>query len=166
MPHVWDQDEELLAALREALPGRPAPPARDQQARPAGPAVPPEFIAAGQALYTWRSIDAELAELSYDSAQDSLARAGQRAGDPSVRTLTFSSDHLTIELEADSEAILGQLVPPQAGLVEIQSGPGKGTETSVDAMGFFTIQPAPGGPFRLRCQGSDGVVVLTEWLRL
>ena len=160
MPHVWDQDEELLAALREALHGRPAPPAHDPQA------VPPEFVEAGKALYTWRNIDAELAELSYDSAQDSLARAGQRAGDPSVRTLTFSAAHLTIELEASAEAILGQLVPAQTGLVEIQSGPGKGTETSVDAMGFFTIQPAPGGPFRLRCQGSDGVVVLTEWLRL
>jgi hypothetical protein len=163
VPHGWDRDEELLAALREALPGRPAPPAHDP---PAGQAVPPEFVEAGQALYTWRNIDAELAELSYDSAQDSLARAGQRAGDPSVRTVTFSSAHLTIELESSAEAILGQLVPAQTGLVEIQSGPGKGTETSVDTMGFFTIQPAPGGPFRLRCQGADGVVVLTEWLRL
>jgi hypothetical protein len=159
----WDQDEELLAALRDALHGRPAPPARDPQA---GQAVPPEFVEAGQALYTWRNIDAELAELTYDSARDTLAGAGQRAADPAVRTLTFSSARLTIELEASAEAILGQLVPVQAGLVEIQSGPGKGAETSVDTMGLFTIQPIPGGPFRLRCQAAGGAVVLTEWLRL
>jgi hypothetical protein len=128
----WDQDEELLAALREALHGRPGPPAHDPQA---GQAVPPEFVEAGQALYTWRSIDA-------------------------------GSAHLTIELEASAEAILGQLVPVQTGLVEIQSGSGKGAETSVDTMGLFTIQPIPGRPFRLRCQAADGVVVLTEWLRL
>jgi hypothetical protein len=159
----WDQDEELLAALREALHGRPGPPAHDPQA---GQAVPPEFVEAGQALYTWRNIDAELAELTYDSAHDTLAGAGQRAADPPVRTLTLSSAHLTIELEASAEAILGQLVPVQTGLVEIQSGPGKGAETSVDTMGLFTIQPIPGRPFRLRCQAAGGVVVLTEWLRL
>jgi hypothetical protein len=159
----WDQDEELLAALREALHGRAAPPGHDPQA---GQAVPPEFIEAGQALYTWRNIDAELAELTYDSIHDTLAGAGQRAADPPVRTLTLSSAHLTIELEASAEAILGQLVPVQPGLVEIQSGPGKGAETSVDTMGLFTIQPIPDRPFRLRCQAAGGFVVLTEWLRL
>ena len=75
MPSGWDQDEQLLAALREALHGRPVPPARDPQA---GQAVPPEFVEAGQALYTWRNIDAELAELTYDSAHDTLA--GQASG--------------------------------------------------------------------------------------
>jgi hypothetical protein len=147
----WDDDEELLAALGEAL---------------AGSAVPPEFIEAGKAAYTWRTIDAELAELTYDSAQESLAAAGHRAEDPSIRTLTLSSAHLTIELEASEDAILGQLVPVQTGLVEIQFGPEKGAETEVDTVGCFTIQPIPARPFRLRCRGAEGIVVLTEWLRL
>jgi hypothetical protein len=151
VPDGWDDDQELLAALRKALGGQ---------------GVPPEFVQAGKAAYTWRTIDAELAELTYDSAQESLAAAGQRAEDPSVRTLTFSSAHLTIELEATGNAILGQIVPVQTGRVEVQSGIGKSTETGVDAMGIFTIQPIPASPFRLRCRGADGIVVLTEWLRL
>lgn len=154
VPDGWDDDEELLAALRNALRGPPAQ------------GVPPEFIEAGKAAYTWRTIDAELAELTYDSAQESLAAAGRRAEDAATRTLTFSSAHLTIELEATGDALLGQLVPVQTGLVEIQSGPEKGTQTDVDTMGCFTIQPIPAGPFRLRCQSGAGAVVLTEWLSL
>jgi hypothetical protein len=161
----WDHDEELLAALREALRGQPAQPTPSPQDPQAAQAVPPEFIQAGKAAYTWRTIDAELAELTYDSAQESLAAAGRRAED-AVRTLTFSSAHLTIELEATGDAILGQLVPVQAGLIEIQSVPEKGAQTDVDTMGCFTIQPIPAGPFRLRCRSDAGVVVLTEWLSL
>jgi hypothetical protein len=172
VPDGWDDDEELLAALRQALRGQVAPPAGsapsgpDPQAGTAAQAVPPEFIEAGKAAYTWRTIDAELAELTYDSAQESLAVAGQRAEDASARTLTFSSAHLTIELEATGDALLGQLVPVQTGLVEIQPGPEKGAQADVDTMGCFTIRPIPAGPFRLRCQSDAGVVVLTEWLSL
>jgi len=128
--------------LREALHGRPGPPAHDPQA---GQAVPPEFVEAGQALYTWRSIDAELAELTYDSAHDTLAGAGQRATDPPVRTLTLSSAHLTIELEASAEAILGQLVPVQTGLVEIQSGPGKVRKPASTQWVFLLFSQYPAG---------------------
>lgn len=168
VPDGWDDDEALLAALREALRGRPPQPGpspQDPQAGQAGQAVPPEFIQAGQAAYTWRTIDAELAELTYDSAQESVAAAGRRAED-AARTLTFSSAHLTIELEATGDAILGQLVPVQSGLIEIQPGLEKGAQTDVDTMGCFTIQPIPAGPFRLRCRNDAGVVVLTEWLSL
>ena len=50
----WGDDDHLLAALGEAV----------RAAR----AVPPEFTAAGQAAFTWRTIDAELAALTFDSA--------------------------------------------------------------------------------------------------
>jgi hypothetical protein len=166
VPDRWDDDDGLLAALREALRGQPAAPTPSAPDPQAGQAVPAEFIEAGKAVYTWRTIDAELAELAHDSAQESLAAAGRRAEDASVRTVTFSSAHLTIELEATGEAILGQLVPVQSGAVEIQSGPEKGAEVDVDTMGCFTIRPIPSGPFRLRCRNSDGLIVITEWLSL
>jgi len=144
-------DEQLLAALRDAL---------------GEPTAPPEFLAAGKGAYTWRTIDAELAELTYDSAQESLAAAGRRASDASGRTLTFTSAHLTIELAATEDAILGQIIPMQPGLVEVQPGPEKGAETQADAMGCFTVQPVPAGPFRIRCRTPEGVIAATEWLTL
>jgi hypothetical protein len=57
-PEVWD-DEELLAALREALAERQA--------------VPPEFVEAAKNAFAWHNIDAELAELTYDSSRDAEA---------------------------------------------------------------------------------------------
>ena len=49
----WEDDNQLLAALREAL--------RSERN------VPAEFTATGKATFAWRNIDAELATLTYDS---------------------------------------------------------------------------------------------------
>ncbi len=50
-------DETLFTALRQAI--------RSRQA------VPPEFVAAAKNAFTWHDIDAELAQLTYDSSQAS-----------------------------------------------------------------------------------------------
>ena len=49
----WD-DEALLAALRQALRARQA--------------VPAEFVEAAKNAFAWHNIDAELAQLTYDSS--------------------------------------------------------------------------------------------------
>ena len=51
----WD-DEQLLAALREAM--------RAREAVPAG------FVETGKSAYAWHNIDAELAQLTYDSSRE------------------------------------------------------------------------------------------------
>ncbi|HEY1343491.1 MAG TPA: hypothetical protein VGF54_00725, partial [Streptosporangiaceae bacterium] len=69
----WD-DEEVLAALRQAL--------------HAERAVPPEFIEAGKNAFAWHNIDAELAQLTYDSTLDSSRELSLRAEAASIRALT------------------------------------------------------------------------------
>src|SRR5260221_9420412 len=96
----WD-DEELLAALREALRAREA--------------VPPEFVEAAKNAFAWHNIDAELAQLTYDSSRDSDYDASIRAEAASIRALTFTSTHLTIELEVTHDSLLGQSTRPQPG---------------------------------------------------
>ena len=91
-------DEQLLAALREAL--------------EADEAVPPEFIELGKNAYAWHNIDAELAQLTYDSVHEPDALS-LRAEAASIRALTFTSAHLTIELEVSEDSVLGQVVPAQ-----------------------------------------------------
>src|SRR5262249_56172362 len=49
-------DDELLAALRHAVAARQA--------------VPAEFVAAAKNAFAWHNIDAELAQLTYDSIRD------------------------------------------------------------------------------------------------
>jgi hypothetical protein len=148
---MWD-DEQLLALLKDALGD--------------GQAVPPDFIAAGKSAYAWWGVDAELAQLSYDSERDQDAVAGVRAEAASIRALTFTSPHLTIELEVGEDALLGQLVPTGKGTIEVQTRAGVTGTIAVDEVGCFAISPIPPSPFRLRARATDGASVVTGWITL
>lgn len=147
----WD-DDELLAALHEAISARQA--------------VPPEFVEAGKNAYTWHDIDAELARLTYDSTRGADLAAAIRSEAASVRALTFTSPRLTIELEVLPDSVLGQIVPAQAATVEVQAQAGPEAELATDEIGCFSVTPIPSGPFRLRCQAASGIDVLTSWITL
>ena len=96
-------DEALLAALRQAVDGM-----RD---------VPPDFVEAGKKAFAWYNADAELAELTYDSARDSAATAPVPAGTASARALTFSAAHLAIELTVTADSLVGQVTPRQSATI-------------------------------------------------
>jgi hypothetical protein len=147
----WD-DEELLAALQEALRARDA--------------VPPEFVEAAKNAFAWHNIDAELAQLTYDSSRDSDYEPSVRAEAASIRALTFTSAHLTIELEVTQDSLLGQIIPAQTGVIKIQPQDGAETEFPADEIGCFSIRPIPSGPFRLHCRTAVGIDVLTGWITL
>jgi hypothetical protein len=151
MPEVWD-DEELLAALREALAERQS--------------VPADFVQAAKSAFAWHNIDAELAELTYDSSRDAELEPSTRAETASIRALTFTSAHLTIELEVTEDAVLGQIVPPQPGTVRVQPGEGAETTVPADDIGCFSIRPIPTGTFRLHCRTATNADALTGWIAL
>src|SRR5215217_3690100 len=104
-----------------------------------GDPVPERVLAAARGSFTWRTIDAELAELAYDSALDVTRLAAVRSGD-TVRLLTFETPELTIELEVtdvgDRRRLLGQLVPAAAGILELRHSGGL-IEIATDARGRF-----------------------------
>jgi hypothetical protein len=150
----WD-DEELLTALREAMRAREA--------------VPAEFIEMGRNAYAWHNIDAELAQLTYDSDRDADLVASLRSETASIRALTFTSAHLSIEVEVTDESLVGQvvpIVPEREGTIEVQAKAGATTTTSVDEIGCFAVSPKPASPFRLRYRAADGTDVLTGWITL
>jgi multidrug efflux pump subunit AcrA (membrane-fusion protein) len=152
MSRPWD-DDELLARLAEA--------------QEAAESVPRDFIEAGKAAYSWRTIDDELAELVYDSAMEEAQLAGQvRAEQAQLRALTFTTSALTIEVEVTADALLGQVVPPEAGEVEVTTPAGKSQLEPIDDIGCFTIRPVPAGSFRLHCRTAGGIFVTTNWLNL
>jgi hypothetical protein len=145
-------DEELLAALKQALgAGRP---------------VPAELAEIGKSAYAWHNIDAELAQLTYDSTRERHSAASTRSENATIRALTFTSAHLTIELEVNEDSMLGQVVPVQEGTVRFQSRAGVTGTVGVDAVGCFVIRPIPDQPFRLHCRTADGSDVLTGWISL
>jgi hypothetical protein len=166
----WD-DDDLLAALRQAV--------RERQA------VPPEFVEAGQNAFAWRNFDAELAQLTYDSAEDAARAAAPdgardddkvaavrtgpasgRAERASVRALTYTSVHLTIELEVTQDSLLGQVVPAQPATIRVQPRTGAEATLEADEIGRFSVQPIPAAPFRLHCRTAPGVDAVTGWISL
>ena len=147
----WD-DERLLAALGEAL--------------KASQAVPSWFVETGKNAFAWHNIDAELAQLTYDSNEDRREAAVVRSETASVRSLTFTSAHLTVELEVAGSSLLGQIIPPRGGELEIHTRAGEISTTEVDEIGCFAVDPIPDSPFRLRCRTADGTDVLTGWITI
>jgi hypothetical protein len=155
-------DDDLLAALGEALRAREE--------------VPEWFVETGKNAYAWHNIDAELAQLTYDSASERESDRDQdrdrdlvaavRSETASIRALTFTSPHLSLELEVTEDALLGQVVPPRAGTLEVQTMAGTIATTPVDEIGCFAVEPIPASPFRLRCRTGHDTDVLTGWITL
>jgi len=144
-------DDELLEALGEALR------AREQ--------VPEWFVETGKNAYAWHNIDAELAQLTYDSSRDRDAVSAMRSETASIRALTFTSAQLSVELEVTTGSLVGQIIPPRAGTLEVHTTAGVASSL-MDEIGCFAVTPIPSSPFRLRCRTEDGTDVLTGWITL
>jgi len=144
-------DDELLEALGEALR------AREQ--------VPEWFVETGKNAYAWHNIDAELAQLTYDSSRDQDAVSAVRSETASIRALTFTSAQLSVELEVTTGSLVGQIIPPRAGTLEVHTTAGVASSL-MDEIGCFAVTPIPNSPFRLRCRTEDGTDVLTGWITL
>ena len=141
-------EDELRALLRRADP------------------VPPQVDEAARIAFTWRTIDAELAELMLDSYESELAVRGG-AG---PRTLSFEAPQLVIELEVTagegrSRDVAGQLLPPGPATVTMEQGPGESVSVEADELGRFSFAGLHAGPARVRVSVAAGEVAI-PWTSL
>ena len=122
--------------------------------------VPPHVVDAALASRAWRRVDAELAELVYDSLlEPPLVRNGGTA-----RQLTFEAPAWTLEVEVGPVALDGQLVPPQPAHVTIRHRGGSVT-VAADRLGHFRVDGVPHGPVSLRCLSDiSGSAMVTSWV--
>jgi len=96
--------------------------------------------------FVWRTIEADLLELSFDS---DLEPAGVRDADAS-RTLELAADAMSVVIEVGPDDLVrGQVVPAATGTVELR-GLGQTSTAVVDADGRFAFAEAIAGPVRLR----------------
>jgi hypothetical protein len=144
-------DDQLIATLGAAI----------QHADP----VPEHVLAGARAAFTWRTIDAELAELVFDSATELTGVRSENM----ARQVTFQAPGVEIEvmvIENGQRRIVGQLVPPSAVTVQLAAGESV-TETQTDELGRFTFNDVQPGPVRLSVLGASGEdLVHTEWILL
>jgi hypothetical protein len=144
-----DEDDRLLDELQAAL-------------RQAGEATP-TMVAAGQAAFSWRTVDAELAALTHDSLRDELV--GVRGATSPTRTLVFSGAQVSVELELTDDSLAGQLIPPGPGEVTVWRPGGEFASAAADELGCFDVDRPRSGLIRLRCRTSSGDLV-TDWFRV
>jgi hypothetical protein len=145
------RDDELLELVGRAL-------------RTVEP-VPEHVITGALAAWTWRTIDAELAELVFDSATE---LTGVRSED-TARQVTFQAPGVEIEVMVIDDAtrrIIGQLIPGAEMAVELHSSD-RVLATRSDGLGRFAFDEVLPGPVRLTILGDEGQpVVHTDWVLL
>jgi hypothetical protein len=131
--------------------------------------VPDRLVQAALDAYAWRTIDAELAELAFDSLADQDEAALVR-GHQQERLLSFRASGPPIEIEVTAAGparrLIGQLVPPQRAEVEIRRQDGIVT-IATDEFGRFIADRMPAGPVSLRlgpAPGESRSAVVTQWI--
>jgi hypothetical protein len=154
-------DDELMAALGRAL----------QHQDP----VPDDVVEAAKATFAWRTIDAELAALTFDSVADADALVGVRSGGGGgPRALTFEYEDVVVEVEVTEHggrrSLVGHVAPAPLDWVEVhQGGRTEAVRHEADAHGRFQVPDLVAGPFRLLCRFGTGArwpVMLTEWVTI
>ena len=121
--------------------------------------VPLRLVEGAITAYAWRTVDADLAELVFDSLSESAA-AAVRGGDQ-PRVMTFRTQDLTVELELSGDRLVGR-VEPAVSDVSVQQG-ARTLPMQVDAFGRFATSGLVPGAFRLHIRRDVGTVV-TDWI--
>lgn len=151
-PRSLDDDDQLLQLLGEVL--------DDDDP------VPADALAIALAAADLDGLDAELAELVFDSLLDDRAVALRAGGDGEVRSLTFAHGDRTIEVDLANGDLVGRVAPPPGsdpltlGVVQ----PGRRREVTTDSLGRFRSTVGP-GPLRLVFSDADaGSLLVTPWI--
>jgi hypothetical protein len=137
-------EEELTAALSDPL--------------------PPDVLNTVEELLTWRTVDAELAELLSMETHDPLSSGVRDAG--TVTTLTYRAGPVSVDLEIDADARLlrGQVLPEQSVDVRlVRYGGSEERATRASAMGTFLFDRMAAGPAQLVLVTSTGSTIKTPW---
>ncbi|MGO9583973.1 MAG: hypothetical protein ACLP36_14360 [Acidimicrobiales bacterium] len=128
---------------------------------------PADVGAHGPSSLGLRSIDDEPAALVYDSNLDADLLAAVRGG-RNVRQLTFEAGDLALEMELSGTGrLMGQVVPPQAAVVELRHRGGT-TALEADELGCFQVAAMPEGPVSFRCRPKRSAAhsIATSWITL
>lgn len=152
MTSRWSDDDQLMADLADAL--------------RSGGSVPPEVVSAAKAVFDLRTLDAELARLTYDSRLDVELAGALRSDKLSVRSLVFGVGELNLDLDVLPDTLVGQVTPVQAGRITVEARDGRSAAGEVDATGMFSVAWTTPGEMRLRVELAGGSSFVTEWTHL
>lgn len=143
------EDQELLSSLKGIL----------DETDP----VPEETSQFAKAAWSWRDIDAELANLEFDSSTEDLP-SGVRST-ATARMLSFQAGEWTVEIEYSEHTrrLLGQVNISQQCTVELHFA-GGAVGVYSDDLGRFDFDNVLPGPISLVVRTPGNLhVIKTEW---
>ena len=151
-------DDETLDLLRKALSAAPL------DYIPADTEPPESVLDGARWVHEWLNLDAELAEITFDSTED-FELAGVRATG-SLRELTFVSGEYTIDIEIEpgrrTVDVSGTIDPPIEGSVQLVVG-GEVFAGDFDAAGAFSIEGLAPGTALPFVETQDGKIRLAAF---
>jgi hypothetical protein len=122
--------------------------------------VPSRLVEGAITAYAWRTVDADLAELVFDSLSESAVTAVRGGDQP--RLVTFRTQDLTVELELSSDRLVGRVEPASLSSIDVQQG-ARTVAVPADALGRFATSDLVRGALRLRIRTGERTVV-TDWI--
>lgn len=145
------RDHEMLHKLREGISALHPEPTNLVQ------------IASG--LFALRTLDGDLAAMAYDSTLDEAVSV--RSPGVLTRVLSFESGAASFEVDLDEQrrTIIGQVMPPVEGQIELQHRDASQT-IEIGAVGSFEFSEVPVGPLRLRLVIDGQIVATTSFFTL
>ena len=135
--------------------------------------VPVRVLEAAKASLTWRTIDDDLAGLSFDSSVDAspvLVRGPGPAMDQGAeQLLTFETERVSVDLQVsvrgEGRRLMGQLAPAAVADIEVRSPAGVVATLRSDELGRVPATDVPAGPLSLRIQfPGQPVAIVTDWV--
>lgn len=124
--------------------------------------VPDAVVRMSEQLFTWRTVDAELAELELAE----LAGAGVRGDDDAAMTFLVGDRVIEAELDPERHALVVDLGGAWASEIELLTPQGSATPGSIDQNGVCSFVDPPQGPVQLVITRADGSLVKTRWVTL
>jgi hypothetical protein len=122
--------------------------------------VPDDLVRISAGLFTWRTIDAELAQLDLGDVE---ATAGVRGGEPTTATFVLGDRVIEVELSADGELIV-DLGGRWAEAVAIYTPEGAAATAATDEAVVAHFAQVPTGPLQFIVTAAGGVTIKTRWV--
>ncbi|MGI9596143.1 MAG: hypothetical protein ACR2QK_08285 [Acidimicrobiales bacterium] len=136
---LTEQDQQTLNLLETALASLPLPD------HPSSERAPDSVLDGAMWIHDWINMDADLAELTFDSASSPLTSV-RSAG--SLRQLTFISGESEIQLEIEpqerSVTVSGTIAPVVSGRLQLVVG-GQVYRGEIDSLGTFIVEGVRAG---------------------
>jgi hypothetical protein len=125
--------------------------------------VPDGLLGDAMRAFTLRTLDAELAALTFDSWEEEPSISVRGGAGP--RLLTYEVGGVAVELEVFAARLVGRVTPEGPARIAVQRREEELLVRS-DPLGRFTAEGLARGPLRLRVTLDSGPTVVTSWTRI